>query len=158
MICLLFDLGWQPAGPWDWTSDEGERFFIPDAALEEELDWGPFKMSFAASLERAIWAKAASHFCGGGLKGGTDLTSVKTQLRRLQSRDDKRHWYGAVRTTVTGAQWPRTRLKEVGVPLDSVLCQRCGLCEETQFHRCWGCKRKRRHRSLREDSSPRTSR
>ena len=101
MICLLLDLGWQPAGPWDWTSDEGERFYIPDDAWELDLDWGAFKQSFAASLDRALWARAASHFCGGGLQKGTDLTNVKAQLRRLQQRDDKRHWYGAVRATVT---------------------------------------------------------
>ena len=140
MICLLLDLGWQPTGPWDWTSDEGERFYISDKAWELDLDWGPFKQSFNASLERALWARASLHFCGGGLQKGTDLTSVKAQLRRLQQRDDKRHWYGAVRTSVTGAQWPRKRLQEAGISIDTALCQRCGEAEETKFHRCWGCK------------------
>ena len=46
------------------------------------------------------------------------MTSVKAQLRRLQQRDDKRHWYGAVRTSVTGAQWPRKRLQEAGISID----------------------------------------
>ena len=40
MICLLLDTGWQPSGPWDWISDTGERFCVPDEAWEsdEELD------------------------------------------------------------------------------------------------------------------------
>ena len=49
VICLLLDIGWQPDGPWDWVSDVGERFCVPDDAWDsgEELDWGPFKVAFS---------------------------------------------------------------------------------------------------------------
>ena len=142
VICLLLDIGWQPDGPWDWVSDVGERFCVPDDAWDsgEELDWGPFKVAFSQGLSRVLWRRAARHYCGGGLEAGADLTGVSQQLRRLRSKG-KFEWFGAILTSVVGAQWPRTRLRDAGIELETIFCQRCGdQVEETLLHRCWQCK------------------
>ena len=106
---------------------------------DEELDWAPFKVAFAQGLSRMLWSRASKHYCGGGLVGGADLSGVSAQLRRLK-RHGKHEWYGAILTTVTGAQWPRVRLSDAGIKVDTTLCQRCGdQLEETMLHRCWQC-------------------
>ena len=142
VICVLLDMGWQPDGPWDWTSDVGERFCVPDEAWESgvELDWSPFKVAFSQALSRVLWRRASLHYCGGGLEAGADLTSVIAQVRRLR-RKGNREWFGAILTSVTGAQWPRARLRDAGIGVETALCQRCDeQVEETMLHRCWQCK------------------
>ena len=142
LICLLLDIGWQPEGPWDWTSDQGERFCVPEEAWSssEDLDWNPFRIAFAQALARVLWRRASRHFCGAGLEAGADLTGISAQLRRLRARG-KNEWFGAILASATGAQWPRTRLRDAGIDLDTVFCQRCDAqVEETLLHRCWECK------------------
>ena len=112
IIALLLDLSWKPLGPWHWVTDCEEPFAIDRSVLSDPtLDWSALRAEFAAALRRKLWAKASRHYCGRGLQDGADLTSVRSQLRRLR-RKENFEWSGAILATVTGAMWPRARLAD----------------------------------------------
>ena len=118
VINSLLDVGWNPSGPWDWTSDTGERFLATEEILSSGVfDLADLQQELANTVRRRIWRKASRHYESEDVAGGLYLEDVRQQLRAARAAD-RFPWAGALLTVAAGGQWPRHRIKEVCDPPD----------------------------------------
>ena len=139
LITALLDLGWQLHGPVDWTDDTGVRFQAElGNLLKGPNDWSSLKVAVSDAVKRQMWKRASDFHNGSGLSDVPETSEPRRHLRRLR-KFGKFERVGAMRAVMCGASWPRVRLRDAGIHVPSVICPRCGLEEETEWHRAWEC-------------------
>eukprot|EP00959_Pyramimonas_sp_CCMP1952_P260253 5441466-Pyramimonas_sp.AAC.1 len=60
-------------------------------------------------------------------------------MMRALAKKGATKFRGALSTVMTAGFWPKARLSQAGVKVDSILCPRCEVEPETYLHRCWTC-------------------
>ena len=83
-----------------------------------------------------FWLAADSGCCGLGLAGDCDMTVLRRQWNSLYPSDTQAA--GMLLNSVAGGNWVRAR-KHAAHLVESALCARCGLTDETEAHRLWDC-------------------
>ena len=134
IIATLSDHGWEAPQPDRWTSPDGTTFTLSDPALLS--DPSPLFLRSEATLWDDFWLAANSGYCGLGLAGGFDMTVLRRQWNSLYLSDTQAA--GMLLNSAAGGNWVRARKHAVNL-VESALCARCGLADETQAHRLWEC-------------------
>ena len=134
VVSTLFDIGWKPEGPISWRDHSGE---LLDIDLSQPSAFIKFRATLLRSLQLRIWSRASKHFLGTGLEEGVDWVTARKHLRWWEKRGLHQH-AGVFRTVSQGAFWTRDRKKLAGY-IDSDLCPRCKVAQETPFHQFWEC-------------------
>jgi ribonuclease HI len=142
VIYAVESAGWRAEGPFRWVSEEGVPYELPEASLREgeAIDVEDALGALAASLARKVWCKAAAYWCGRGLERGCWWTQARSHLSGLERKGFPAAELEAMRVSMVGGAWTRSRIQQLGLDIDTVVCQRCDLgAEETDLHRCWQC-------------------
>jgi len=131
-IGTLMDLHWDPVRPDLWKGPEGAVWKVID-----DVDSTDIGDSVSAAAQRATWARAARHFCGGGLEQGADLRPVKLFIASLKrwKRPADANLMGRI---TAGGSWPLMRVHDAYPHVDPI-CTRCGVEPDTPYHRHYGC-------------------
>eukprot|EP00959_Pyramimonas_sp_CCMP1952_P377393 7904802-Pyramimonas_sp.AAC.1 len=148
------DLSGDPVAATQWDIDTGHSWLIPSATddnfVEMTSDFSAILDDVSCPIDKKLWAKASQHEAAEDLKHGADLMHVSREIERFAKADE----HGQVGLTIavtTGGQWPRARLRAAGYEV-APTCARCGLEEETLYHRIWSCPMNCGHKDY-DDSS-----
>ena len=126
--------GWKPEGPVSWRDHSGELLDIDPSQPSAFIK---FRATLLRSLQLRIWSRASKDFLGTGLEEGVDWVTARKHLRWWEKRGLHQH-ASVFRTLSQGAFWTRDRKKLAGY-IESDLCPRCKVAQETPFHQLWEC-------------------